>query len=146
MVVQEAGVHLPGDRFEAVNPFEAVSKVGFEGNAQIFMLLGAIELANFDKYYGEGEPGDIGWVSASDKENDHVCDHVCGWTKAIGAISVPIVNSCKLSMRAFQHDGYQRHASRQIIFFGPPPSLPFTSPLRTGPPVARQLPKRARHE
>jgi len=35
--------------------------VGFEGNFQIFLAIGAIELANFDRHYDGGEPGDIGW-------------------------------------------------------------------------------------
>jgi hypothetical protein len=64
MVVQEAGIHLPGEQFtEAADPFAAVSKVGFLGNLQVFLTIGIIELINFDKYYGDGEPGDIGWGS-----------------------------------------------------------------------------------
>ena len=64
MVVQEAGIHLPGAQFtEAADPFAAVSKVGFVGNMQVFLAIGIIELANFDKYYGDGVPGDIGWGS-----------------------------------------------------------------------------------
>ena len=61
MVWQEYLPHLPGEQFTATDPFEAVSKVGLAGNMQVFLLLGAIEFANFNKYYGEGEPGDIGW-------------------------------------------------------------------------------------
>lgn len=64
MVVQEAGIHLPGDRFsEAADPFAAVAKVGFVGNMQVFLAIGIIELANFNKYYADGVPGDIGWGS-----------------------------------------------------------------------------------
>ena len=44
-----------------LDPFAAVAKVGFEGNAQIFLAIAAIELANFNKHYGEGTEGDIGW-------------------------------------------------------------------------------------
>merc|ERR1711862_673560 len=65
MVVQESGIHLPGsERFtEAADPFAAVAKVGFVANMQIFLAIGIIELANFNKYYGDGVPGDIGWGS-----------------------------------------------------------------------------------
>ena len=63
MVWQEYLPHLPGDQFTATDPFEAISKVGLAGNMQVFLTLGAIEFANFNKYYGEGEPGDIGWGS-----------------------------------------------------------------------------------
>mmetsp|Transcript_15682 Transcript_15682/g.24407 ORF Transcript_15682/g.24407 Transcript_15682/m.24407 type:complete len:197 (-) Transcript_15682:163-753(-) len=62
MVFQEYGPHLPGAQFTAADPFEAISKVGFAGNMQILLTIGVIELANFNKYYGEGEPGDIGWT------------------------------------------------------------------------------------
>uniref|UniRef100_A0A7S2KFA5 Uncharacterized protein n=1 Tax=Leptocylindrus danicus TaxID=163516 RepID=A0A7S2KFA5_9STRA len=62
MVFQEYGPHLPGAQFTATDPFEAISKVGFAGNMQILLTIGVIELANFNKYYGEGEPGDIGWT------------------------------------------------------------------------------------
>lgn len=66
MVTQEygpfgSGWHVPGEQFTATDPFEAVSKVGFAGNFQIFLAIGAIELANFNKHYGEATPGDIGW-------------------------------------------------------------------------------------
>jgi len=69
MVTQEygpfgSGWHLPSPhpgQFEELDPFAAVAKVGFEGNAQIFLAIAAIELANFNKHYGEGTEGDIGW-------------------------------------------------------------------------------------
>lgn len=72
MVVQESGIHLPGDQFtEAADPFAAVAKVGFLGNMQIFLAIGIVELINFNKYYGDGVPGDIGWGSKYlDKMND----------------------------------------------------------------------------
>lgn len=67
MVTQEygplnSGWHVPGDQFsEMADPFAAVSKVGFAGNFQVFLAIGMIELGNFNKHYGEGTPGDIGW-------------------------------------------------------------------------------------
>ena len=62
MIVQESGIHLPGAQFTETNPFAAVSKVGFAANIQILLAIGIVELANFSKYYGDGEPGDIGWT------------------------------------------------------------------------------------
>lgn len=69
MVTQEygpfgSGWHLPSPhpgQFSELNPFKAVSTVGFEGNMQIFFFIGIIELMNFNKHYGEGMEGDIGW-------------------------------------------------------------------------------------
>jgi len=62
MVVQ-AHFHLPGAQFQETDPFAAISAVGAASNLQILAGIGVIELANFDKYYGEGEPGDIGFGS-----------------------------------------------------------------------------------
>merc|ERR1712232_3724 len=62
MVVQ-AHFHLPGAQFAETDPFAAVSAVGAQANLRILVAIGIIELANFDKYYGEGEPGDIGFGS-----------------------------------------------------------------------------------
>jgi len=57
-----SGWHVPGEQFsETADPFAAVAKVGFAGNFQIFAAIGMIELSNFNKHYGEGTPGDIGW-------------------------------------------------------------------------------------
>merc|ERR1712060_378617 len=59
-----AGIQLPGEQFtEAADPFAAVAKVGFLGNVQIFLAIGVVELINFNKYYGDGTPGDLGWGS-----------------------------------------------------------------------------------
>mmetsp|Transcript_36196 Transcript_36196/g.73915 ORF Transcript_36196/g.73915 Transcript_36196/m.73915 type:complete len:202 (-) Transcript_36196:235-840(-) len=62
MVIQEAGIHLAGDQFTALNPFEAPAKVGFVGNMQVFLTIGIIELANFNRHYDGSEPGDLGWT------------------------------------------------------------------------------------
>jgi light-harvesting complex I chlorophyll a/b binding protein 1 len=60
MLVQQAGIHIPGDQFTNTDIFGAISSVGFAGNIQVFLAIGAVEVANFSKYYGEGTPGDIG--------------------------------------------------------------------------------------
>jgi hypothetical protein len=67
MIIQEAGIHLPGAQFTEVDPFAAVGKVGFVGNFQVFLAIGIVELANFSKYYGEGAPGDIGFGNLDGK-------------------------------------------------------------------------------
>jgi len=67
IIIQEAGIHIPGSQFTEVDPFAAISKVGLVGNAQVFLAIGIVELANFQKYYGEGAPGDIGFGSLDGK-------------------------------------------------------------------------------
>ena len=61
MLWQEYLPHFPGDAYTSTDPFGAISQVGYAPNLQIFMTMGIIELATFNKHYGEGEPGDIGW-------------------------------------------------------------------------------------
>eukprot|EP00538_Stauroneis_constricta_P009552 CAMPEP_0119555182 /NCGR_PEP_ID=MMETSP1352-20130426/7473_1 /TAXON_ID=265584 /ORGANISM="Stauroneis constricta, Strain CCMP1120" /LENGTH=200 /DNA_ID=CAMNT_0007601907 /DNA_START=37 /DNA_END=639 /DNA_ORIENTATION=- len=60
MLVQQAGIHIPGEQFTNTDIFGAVKSVGFAGNLQIFLFIGIMEFANFNKHYDEGEPGDIG--------------------------------------------------------------------------------------
>jgi len=62
MVVQ-AHFHLPGAAYQEPDPFLAPGVVGAQSNLQILVGIGIVELANFDKHYGEGEPGDIGFGS-----------------------------------------------------------------------------------
>eukprot|EP00979_Chaetoceros_neogracilis_P005913 scaffold1143_cov214-Chaetoceros_neogracile.AAC.3 len=61
MVVQTY-VHLPGEIYQNVDPFGAVSSVGLGANAQIFAAIGCVELANFNNHYDGSEPGDLGWT------------------------------------------------------------------------------------
>lgn len=61
MVVQSQGFLLPGDLYTDTNPLTAPSTVGWAVNLQIFLGIGAIELANFNKHYDGSEPGDLGW-------------------------------------------------------------------------------------
>merc|ERR1719162_1249847 len=60
MIVQ-SHFHLPGAAYQEVDPFKAVAAVGAQSNLQILVGIGIVELANFDKHYSEGEPGDIGF-------------------------------------------------------------------------------------
>jgi hypothetical protein len=61
ILVQQAGIHLPGEQFTNTDIFGAVDSVGFGANMQIFAGIGAVEIATFNKHYGEGEPGDLGF-------------------------------------------------------------------------------------
>jgi hypothetical protein len=61
MVWQEYGPHLPGDAYATRDPFEAIASAGFASNFQTFLAIGVVECANWNKYFGDGEPGDIGW-------------------------------------------------------------------------------------
>jgi hypothetical protein len=63
LVVQSAGIHFPGDAYTNVDPFGAPSTVGWAVNIQIFLFMACVELATFNKHYGEGAPGDLGWNS-----------------------------------------------------------------------------------
>eukprot|EP00591_Stephanopyxis_turris_P010254 CAMPEP_0195516780 /NCGR_PEP_ID=MMETSP0794_2-20130614/8617_1 /TAXON_ID=515487 /ORGANISM="Stephanopyxis turris, Strain CCMP 815" /LENGTH=199 /DNA_ID=CAMNT_0040645459 /DNA_START=45 /DNA_END=644 /DNA_ORIENTATION=+ len=77
MVFQEYGPHWPGDAYTAMDPFEAVSKVGYGSNLQIFFTIGCIELATFNLHYGDGEPGDIGWDAIGmldGKSDEHIAN------------------------------------------------------------------------
>jgi len=61
MIVQESGIHWPGEQFTNTDPFGAVASVGFAGNFQVFLAIAGIEFANLNRTYGDGEPGDLGW-------------------------------------------------------------------------------------
>lgn len=76
MLWQEYGPHFPGDAYVTRDVLAAPGEVGFAVNVQIFLFMSMVELATFNKHYGEGEPGDIGWdfpgllskMSAAEKE------------------------------------------------------------------------------
>jgi hypothetical protein len=59
IVVQQAGIHVPGDAFTNTDIFGAVNSVGFGANVQIFLTIAGVELATFNQHYGDGEPGDL---------------------------------------------------------------------------------------
>ena len=59
-LVQQAGIHWPGEAYTNTDIFGAPATVGFGVNVQIFLFIAAAELATFNMHYGEGTPGDIG--------------------------------------------------------------------------------------
>jgi len=61
ILVQQAGLHLPGAQFTNTDIFGAISSVGFAGNLQVLLAIGIVEGTNFKKHYEDGTPGDIGW-------------------------------------------------------------------------------------
>lgn len=60
ILVQQSGIHVPGEQFTNTDIFGAPASVGWAANMQIFAFMSAIELASFNQHYGEGEPGDFG--------------------------------------------------------------------------------------
>jgi hypothetical protein len=60
ILVQQSGIHVPGEQFTNTDIFGAPSSVGFAANLQIFLLIAALELTTFYLHYGDGEPGDYG--------------------------------------------------------------------------------------
>ena len=63
ILVQQAGIHLPGEQFTNTDIFGAPGSVGFAANLQVFLFMGIVEAINFKKHYGDGTPGDLGWGS-----------------------------------------------------------------------------------
>lgn len=62
MVAQEYWPHLPGAAYVTHDPLAAPGEVGWAVNLQIFLGIGIVELANFNKHYDGSEPGDLGWT------------------------------------------------------------------------------------
>lgn len=60
IVVQQLGVHFPGEAYTNKDIFGAVSSVGWSANVQIFLGMAFVELTTFNMHYGDGEPGDFG--------------------------------------------------------------------------------------
>ena len=60
IVVQQLGIHFPGEAYTNKDIFGAVSTVGWGPNLQIFLGMAFVELTTFNMHYGEGEPGDFG--------------------------------------------------------------------------------------
>lgn len=107
MVWQEYGPHVPGDRFAGRDPFTAVQEIGFVGNMQIFLAIGCVELANFNKHYGEGEPGDIGFGSDRLKGKDEAF---------IRKTREQEIAHCRLAMIAILGAGIQTHLTGKFLF------------------------------
>lgn len=65
MLVQQAGIHFPGDAYTSTDIFGAVKQVGWGVNIQILLTIGVIEASNFYKHYDdETIPGNIEWGSS----------------------------------------------------------------------------------
>jgi hypothetical protein len=69
MLVQENPLfHDPGAvakyaGYAELNPMKAVGAVPIAANVQIFLMIACTELITTSKWYGNGEPGDLGWGS-----------------------------------------------------------------------------------
>jgi light-harvesting complex I chlorophyll a/b binding protein 1/light-harvesting complex I chlorophyll a/b binding protein 4 len=61
MVVQQSGLHIPGEQFTNTDIFGAISSVGFTGNIQVLFGIGIVESLNYNKHYDGSTPGEIGW-------------------------------------------------------------------------------------
>jgi hypothetical protein len=59
LLVQQAGIHWPGEAYTNTDIFGAPSTVGWGVNVQIFLFMSAIEIATFNQHYEDGEPGDL---------------------------------------------------------------------------------------
>lgn len=60
IVIQQLGIHFPGEAYANKDIFGAVSSVGWAPNLQIFMGMAFVELTTFNMHYGDGEPGNFG--------------------------------------------------------------------------------------
>ena len=60
ILVQQAGIHWPGEAYTNTDIFGAPASVGFGANIQIFIFMSVLELSTFNMHYSEGEPGDLG--------------------------------------------------------------------------------------
>lgn len=61
IVVQQAGIHFPGEAYTNPDIFGAPATAGFGVNVQIFLGMSAVEILTFNQHYGDGEPGDLGF-------------------------------------------------------------------------------------
>ena len=62
IVVQQAGIHFPGEAYTNTDIFGAVKSVGWAANLQIFAAMAIVEASTFYKHYSDDvTPGDIGW-------------------------------------------------------------------------------------
>eukprot|EP00624_Nannochloropsis_granulata_P002684 evm.model.NODE_23502_length_7635_cov_33.958744.2 len=98
-VVQQY-VHLPGEIYAESNPLKALASVPLLSQIQIFLFIGAIELATLDQTYTADKPWDLGFdplnfskvcervnayatvkecvcVNEREIERESVCERVC---------------------------------------------------------------------
>lgn len=59
-LVQQAGIHFPGEAYTNPDIYGAPSTVGWAPNLQIFLFMATLELSTFNLHYSESEPGDLG--------------------------------------------------------------------------------------
>lgn len=65
IVVQQAGIHFPGEAYTNTDIFGAISSVGWAANLQILLAMAVVEGSTFYKHYSDDvTPGDIGWGSS----------------------------------------------------------------------------------
>jgi light-harvesting complex I chlorophyll a/b binding protein 1 len=60
ILVQQAGIHLPGAQYSNPDIFGAPKTVGWGANIQIFLFMCLVEILTFNKTYSGDEPGDFG--------------------------------------------------------------------------------------
>ena len=61
ILVQQSGIHFPGELYTNTDIFGAPATVGWAVNVQIFLFMSCVEAYSFNMTYGDGTPGDIGW-------------------------------------------------------------------------------------
>lgn len=105
MVVQSAGIHLPGEAYTNSDIFGAVSTVGWAPNLQIFLGMAAVELSTFNQHYGDGEPGDFGLDGGFTKNKS---------AAEVARLKESEIVHCRLAMIAFLG------AIHQVAIFGKP--------------------------
>mmetsp|Transcript_13747 Transcript_13747/g.32575 ORF Transcript_13747/g.32575 Transcript_13747/m.32575 type:complete len:206 (+) Transcript_13747:69-686(+) len=98
MIIQEqAGWHDPGAvakyaGYAELNPLAAPGAVPVAANIQIFLMIACTEIIQTNKWYGDGEPGDMGWGSKM----------LEGKTKAqVDDMKLKELTHCRLAMMAF---------------------------------------------
>jgi len=94
MLAQENLPHLvvPGyDGYSELNPLKAPFAVPLAANVQIFIFIACIEFATAHKWYGDGEPGDMGWGTKM----------LAGKTEAqVKDMKLKEITHCRLAMMA----------------------------------------------
>jgi len=97
MIAQEIpALHDPGAvakyaGYAELNPMKAVGAVPVAANIQIFLMIAVTELITTSKWYGDGEPGDMGWGSKM----------LAGKTEAqVNDMKLKELTHCRLAMMA----------------------------------------------
>jgi hypothetical protein len=111
MICQEIPMlHDPGAvakyaGYAELNPLKAVGAVPTAANVQIFLMIAVTEAITTSKWYGDGEPGDMGWGTKM----------LAGKSKAqVDDMKLKELTHCRLAMVAFAG------AFTQTVLFGTP--------------------------